>query len=139
MIRITDSISIGEGEIRFRFVRAPGPGGQNVNKVASAVQLRFHAARSPSLPDDVKRRLARLAGARMTSGGAVVIEASRHRSQKANRDDAVARLVELLRRAARPPKKRIATRATAASRRRRLQAKKRRARTKRLRKELPEQ
>ena len=133
MIRINRSISIDEDEVRFGFVRASGPGGQKVNKVSTAVRLRFDVAASPSLPGAVKRRLRRLAGARMTARGVLVIRAGRHRTQKANRADAMDRLAELIRQAARPPARRIPTRPTPASRDRRLDAKKRRGRLKRLR------
>ena len=138
MIRVTRHISLDDEEIRFAFVRASGPGGQNVNKLASAVQLRFDAAGSPSLPAAAKARLKRLAGRRMTAEGVLVIDARRHRTQKANRADALDRLVKLIRRAAAPPKRRIPTSPTAASRIRRLDAKKRRGRSKRLRGEIPE-
>ena len=133
MIRVTPRISIREDEIEERFVHASGPGGQNVNKVATAVQLRFRVAGSPSLPDDVADRLTRLAGKRVTDDGVLVIEARRYRTQQRNRDDAMERLVNLVRRAAVPPKRRIPTRPTAASRRRRLDSKRRRGETKRLR------
>ncbi len=138
MIHITANISLDEDEIQLEFVRASGPGGQNVNKVSSAAQLRFDVAGSTSLPEPVKARLARLAGRRMTDEGILIIDARRHRTQKANRADALDRLVTLIRRAAEPPKKRIPTRPTAASRTRRLDAKKRRGRRKRLRGDLPE-
>ena len=133
MIPITDRISLDDDELQFEFVRASGPGGQNVNKVATAAQLRFDVTGSPSLPATVKTRLRRLAGRRMTGEGVLVIDARRHRTQKANREDAVDRLVDLIRRAARRPKKRVPTRPTAASRKRRLDAKKRRGQSKRLR------
>src|SRR5262249_37757658 len=100
MIRITPSISIGEDELEEYFIRASGPGGQNVNKLASAVQLRFDVRRSPSLPDDVRTRLERLAGKRLTRDGVIVINAQRHRTQERNREDARERLVDLIRRAA---------------------------------------
>jgi len=133
MIRITAEIVLDEGEVHFDFVRASGPGGQNVNKVATAAQLRFDAARSPSLPDDVRRRLMGLAGRRLTEQGVIVIEARRYRSQERNRQDALERLVALVRRAATPPKRRRKTRPSGASRRRRLEEKRRRAEVKRRR------
>ena len=138
MIAVTERISLDEREVRFRFIRASGPGGQNVNKVASAAQLRFDVAGSASLSGAVKARLRRLAGRKVTAEGVLVIVARRHRTQKANRADALDRLVKLIRRAARVPKGRVATRPTAAGRARRLDAKKRRGRTKRLRGEIPE-
>ncbi len=133
MIPIGRDISIDQRELKLRFVRSPGPGGQNVNKTATAVQLRFDVAGSPSLPQSVKQRLERLAGSRMTAEGVLVVEASRHRTQKANRADALSRLKALIRQAARRPKKRLPTQPTAASRQRRLEQKQRRGRTKRLR------
>ena len=133
MIAITPAISIDESELSERFVRASGPGGQNVNKVASAVQLRFDAAHSPSLPEDVRQRLRRLAGRRLTQEGVLVITAQRHRTQEANRRDALERLIELIRRAAEPPVPRKPTKPTRASRRRRLEAKSRRSALKRSR------
>ena len=133
MLRITHSISLDESELSFRFVRSPGPGGQNVNKVATACQLRFDAAGSPSLPAELKHRLAAVAGRRLTTAGELVITASRHRSQVQNRTDAVERLVELLRRAAHRPRPRRPSAPTAASRRRRLESKRRRGQVKRLR------
>ena len=133
MIRITPGISLDEREIEESFIRASGPGGQNVNKLATAVQLRFDVRRSPSLPEDVRDRLARLAGRRLTNDGVLVITAQRHRTQERNRQDALDRLAELIRRAATPPTPRRPTKPTAASRRRRLDAKTRRSATKRLR------
>ncbi len=133
MIRITPGISIDEREIEESFIRASGPGGQNVNKLATAVQLRFDVRRSPSLSEDVRDRLARLAGRRLTNDGVLVITAQRHRTQERNRQDALDRLIDLIRRAAMPPRPRRPTRPTAASRRRRLDAKTRRSATKRLR------
>ena len=137
MIPVTTKIALDEGEIAEFFVRASGPGGQNVNKVASAVQLRFDARRSPSLPADVRCRLERLAGSRLTRDGVIVITAQRHRAQARNREDALARLLDLIRRAAQPPLKRRATKPPAAARERRIESKKRRARTKRLRQAKP--
>ncbi len=134
MIHVTPSISIDEGEIEERFIRASGPGGQNVNKVASAVQLRFNAAASPSLSDAVRRRLIRLAGRRMTAMGIIVIEARRFRSQERNREDALERLLALIRKAAQVPRPRRKTKPTKASRERRLAKKRRRGTVKRTRK-----
>jgi len=131
MIRVTRSIQLDESEIEEQFVRASGPGGQNVNKVASAVQLRFDAARSPALPDDVRGRLMELAGRRLTRDGVIVISADRFRTQERNRADALERLLELIRAAAVRPTIRRATRPTLASKRRRLEGKQRRGQTKR--------
>src|SRR5260370_38380806 len=115
MIRVTPSISIAERELEEHFIRAPGPGGQNVNKLASAVELRFDVRRSPSLPDDVRARLERLAGTRLTRNGVLVIDPHRHRTPARNRKDARARLIELIRRAAVAPVARRATKPTAAT------------------------
>lgn len=137
MVRVTDTIAIGEEEIEERFIRSSGPGGQNVNKLATAVQLRFDVRRSRSLPNDVAIRLMKLAGSRLTRDGVLVITAQRHRTQERNREDARARLVALIRQAAVPPVPRRATRPTAASRRERLEHKKRRSGVKRLRRRQP--
>ena len=136
MIRITGAIAIGEDEIREQFVRASGPGGQNVNKVATAVQLRFDAAGSASLADDVRERLIRLAGRRATDEGVIVIDARRYRTRERNRQDALDRLIELIRAAAVKPKTRRKTRPTAASKERRLEGKRRAGRDKRLRRSV---
>jgi len=133
MIAITDEIALDEAELAFSFIRASGPGGQNVNKVSTAVQMRFDARRSPSLPDEVSARLQKLAGSRLTLEGVIVITASRHRSQERNRADAVGRLVALIAKAAVAPVKRRPTRPTRASKARRLDAKSRRAGVKTLR------
>ena len=137
MLRVTPDISIDEDELRFAFVQSPGPGGQNVNKVATAVQLRFDAAGSAALPDHVKLRLLKLAGRRATQEGQIVIVARRYRSQGRNREDAVGRLVALIRRAAERPKVRRKTRPTAASREKRLESKRRRGAIKGLRRRPP--
>ena len=131
MIPIGDGLTLDERELEESFIRASGPGGQNVNKVASAVQLRFDLRRSRSLPEPVRLRLARLAGRRLSQDGVLVITAQRFRSQDRNRQDALDRLVALIRRAAEPPRPRRPTRPSAAARERRLAAKSRRARLKR--------
>jgi ribosome-associated protein len=133
MIEITPTIALDEQEIKFDFVRAAGPGGQNVNKVATAVQLRFDVRNTPSLPDDVRERLARLAGRRLTEAGELIIEARRFRTQAQNRQDALNRLVELIRRAIDKPKPRRPSRPSAAARERRLATKRRRSEAKRRR------
>jgi ribosome-associated protein len=132
-LHVTPELSIDLREVQFDFVRASGPGGQNVNKVSTAVQLRFDARRSPSLPEPVRARLERLAGRALTDDGVLVIEARRHRTQARNRQDALDRLVDLLRRAATPPKPRTPTRTPAAERQKRLEAKRRLAERKKLR------
>jgi len=133
MIPITQAIGIDRSELRERFVRAPGPGGQNVNKVATAVQLRFDVGRCPSLPDNVKRRLVRAAGRRMNNDGILTVEAHRFRTRERNREDALERLVGLIRKAAHQPKPRMKTKPTRASKEHRLESKRQRSKTKHLR------
>ena len=133
MIRITDNIIIDEKEIKEDFIRASGPGGQNVNKVATAVHLRFDVRNSPSLSEDVRRRLVRLAGRRITVEGILIIKAGRFRTQDRNRQDAINRLADLIRRASVIPKARRQTRPTLLSRKRRMKEKRRRGDIKRAR------
>lgn len=133
MIRVTDDIALDEAELEESFVRSSGPGGQNVNKVSSAVQLRFDVRRSPSLPNDVAIRLMRLAGKRMTKDGVLVIIAQQHRTQERNRADAQDRLLALIREAAVRPQIRRATKPTRASQKRRVEGKKIRASVKSMR------
>lgn len=136
-IPITDSIALDEDEIEESFVKSSGPGGQNVNKLATAVQLRFDVRRSRSLPDAVALRLMRLAGRRLTQDGVLIITAQAHRTQERNRDEARSRLVALVREAAIPPTPRRATKPTKASKERRLEGKKSRAKVKVLRSAKP--
>jgi ribosome-associated protein len=137
LIQITEGIAIDEREIKEEFVRASGPGGQNVNKVATAVKLRFDVVKSPSLPEDVRERLIRLAGKRMTEKGILVIDARRFRTQERNRQDAVERLVTLIEGASKIPKRRKKTRPSVTSKQRRLNEKHRRGEIKRMRKVVP--
>jgi ribosome-associated protein len=137
LIPINCHLFLDDSEIEESFVRASGPGGQNVNKVSSAVQIRFDLSGSRSLPEDVRERLARLAGRRLTRNGVIVIIAQRHRTQERNRQDALDRLVALIRRAAEPPTPRRPTKPSRAAKERRLQAKARRAATKELRRGAP--
>ena len=131
MIRISPTVTIDDSEVEERFVRASGPGGQNVNKVASAVELRFDAARSPALSPDLLQRLHAIAGTRMTDEGVLVIDARRHRTQHQNREDARSRLAALIREALVKPKKRRRTRPSAASKERRITSKRHRSDVKR--------
>jgi ribosome-associated protein len=137
MIHVVSGITLDEREIEEHFVRASGPGGQNVNKLSTAVQLRFDVRHSPSLPPEVRARLERLAGSRLTRDGVLVIAAQRHRTQLRNRQDALERLLELIRQAAVRPIKRRPTRPTAGSRERRIKGKKRRGGIKQLRRTKP--
>jgi ribosome-associated protein len=137
MIKITKDIAISENEIEEQFIRASGPGGQRVNRAATAVQLRFDVANSPSLPDAVRERLVHLAGSRMTEDGVLIVEAKRFRMQDRNRQDAINRLVKLIRKAARKPKTRRKTNPTRASKERRLRNKRRRSEIKRMRRPPP--
>jgi ribosome-associated protein len=134
MIEITPSIQLGDEEIELIFIRSSGPGGQNVNKVSSAVQLRFNVLGSPSLPEELKQRLVRLAGRRMTSQGVLIIEARQYRSQEQNRQAALERLGRLIQQASQAPKPRHRTKPTRAANLRRLESKQKRAEIKRMRK-----
>ncbi len=133
MIEITASVRIPDSELHFEFVRASGPGGQNVNKVATAVQLRFDVAHSPSLPEAVRARLRTLAGRRLSTEGVLILDARRFRTQERNRQDALQRFVELVRQATVRPRKRVATKPSRAARQRRLEGKRKRSAVKRMR------
>ena len=133
MVYITPAIKIDKNEIKLHFIKASGPGGQNVNKLATAVQLRFDVKNSPSIPDDVRTRLVRLAGRRITENGILIIEAKRFRKQEQNRQDAIDRLVKLIQKASEKPKTRIKTKPTLASKKRILAAKQQRRRIKKMR------
>jgi len=136
MIYITPAIKIDKNEIKLQFIKASGPGGQNVNKLATAVQLRFDVKNSPSFPDDVRTRLVRLAGRRITENGVLIIEAKRFRKQEQNRQDAIDRLIKLIRKATEKPKARIKTKPTLASKKRILAAKQHRRRIKKMRRSV---
>jgi ribosome-associated protein len=137
-VRVSESVTLDEEELEERFVRSSGPGGQNVNKVSTAVELRFDVANSPSLPNEVRARLVRLAGRRLTDEGVLVIQAQSFRTQERNREDARARLFDLIREACVVPKRRIKTKPTRASKERRREAKVRRSNVKRLRGSRPD-
>jgi ribosome-associated protein len=136
MIYITENISISENELQEDFVRASGPGGQNVNKVSTAVQLRFDVVNSPSLPEDVKNRLKKLAGSKMTDNGILIIDSREYRTQNRNRAGALNRLMELVKKASEKPKRRIKTKPTKGAKEKRLQVKKQRSAVKTLRKRV---
>lgn len=137
MIEITPEVKINENELQFDFIRSSGPGGQNVNKVASSVQLKFDVMNSPSLQPAVKERLRKLAGSRMTNEGILIIEAKRYRTQEQNRSDAIRRLIRLIQKALERPKKRIKTKPSRAAKEARLAEKKKRSSVKKSRKITP--
>lgn len=137
MIEVAPNITFNESEVEFSFIRSPGPGGQNVNKVATAVQLRFNVMRSLSLPEDVRVRLIALLSKKITTQGDIIIKASRFRTQERNKEDALNRLIELLKQAANPPKKRKKTKPTFSSKQRRLDSKTLHGKNKSLRRSRP--
>ena len=137
MVRITPTLAFCENEIKLNFIRSSGPGGQNVNKVATTVQLRFDVKNSPSLSDAVRARLMHLSGEKMTKDGILIIQAGRFRTQERNRQDAVDRLIKLIRKASEPPKTRIKPKPSKASKERILAAKRRRSALKRTRRWIP--
>ncbi len=139
MLAITPDLLIDENELDETFIRASGPGGQNVNKVATAVQLRFDVQHSPSLPETVRQRLMRLAANRLTTEGVLIIEAKRFRTQEQNRQDARDRLAAIVRQASQPPKPRRATQPTRAARQKRVEQKRQRSQIKRLRRSPPDE
>jgi ribosome-associated protein len=139
MLEITSTIKIDENELHFDFIRAAGPGGQNVNKVSTAAQLRFNVKDSPSLPDDVKQRLIKLAGSRMTADGTLLIEAKRYRTQEQNKLDAIQRLIELVQKSAIQPKIRRKTKPSVTSSAARVSSKKKRGQTKKIRQYNPDE
>ncbi|MHB0924418.1 MAG: alternative ribosome rescue aminoacyl-tRNA hydrolase ArfB [Bellilinea sp.] len=139
MIEITPNFSLDENELTFDYVRASGPGGQNVNKVSTAVQLRYDISRSPALPLEIKQRLIKLAGSRVTEDGILIIEAKRYRTQDKNRDDAVSRLVALMQKAFEPPKVRKPTRPSVTAKAARVASKRQRGEQKRIRRYHPEE
>ena len=136
MIKITSNITIKADEVKFYFIKASGPGGQNVNKVSTAVQLRFDVKNSPALSDDIRSRMVRLAGRRITEQGILIIEAKHFRSQKQNRKNAINRLIKLIQKASEKPKIRIKTKASLASKKRILETKKHRAKIKKMRRSV---
>jgi ribosome-associated protein len=136
MININDRVALDETELQFEFVRASGPGGQNVNKVSTAVRLKFDVAGSPSLPEDIRKRLIRLAGKKVGADGFLTIHARARRTQEANRRDAIDRLADLVQKATEPPRPRRATRPTHTSRKQRLEAKRHRGQVKERRRSL---
>jgi ribosome-associated protein len=137
MIEVAPNITLNESEIEFNFIRSPGPGGQNVNKVATAVQMRFNVMKSPSLSEDVRIRLIAILGKKITLQGEIIIKASRFRTQERNKEDALNRLIELLKQAASPPRKRKKTKPTFSSKQRRLDTKKLHGKNKSLRRSRP--